>query len=517
MKSRMFYLIIILAIIGLNIFLFAARSDYRDALAIGRLPFIEPDYSQIVVPPNIAPMNFLVKEEGQNYRAVFSGFNGEQFEVISRHNKIIIPSKKWQTMLQSNRGLSFFVDIYVQQYGDKWQKYDRIQNKIAEQDIDRYLVYRLIEPLYILWKKVGIYQRDLTGYHESAVLENRPLSGACLNCHSFCKNNADKMILHMRAGPGTSMLLNNQGVTSRVDTKTEFNSSPAAYPAWHPDGKLLAFSVNKVNQYFHGIGENRDVFDWASDIILYSVPDYTVTTCQKIATPERMETWPTWSPDGKYLYFCSAPTLNRNVPVIEQYPSTLYDLYRIPYDPAEKSWGELELVLSHEVTGLSITQPRISPDGRFLLFTMASYGNFPVYRPDSDLYMMDLQSGTWEKISANSDKTDSFHSWSSNSKWIVFSSKRADGLCAQPFFCYIEKSGQTSKPFVLPQKDPAFSQTFYKTYNVPELVFSRITVRPQILAATALNIDKTIKARLDPDINFRSNDGGDTTPWLPAK
>ena len=75
------------------------------------------------------------------------------------------------------------------------------------------------------------------------------------------------------------------------------------------------------------------------------------------------------------------------------------------------------------------------------------------------------------------DSTESYHQWSSTGSWFVFSSKRLDGLWGRPFFAYIYPDGNTSKPFILPQEDPYFYDTFLKSYNIPELIIGKIKSR----------------------------------------
>ena len=149
---------------------------------------------------------------------------------------------------------------------------------------------------------------------------------------------------------------------------------------------------------------------------------------------------------------------------------------RVPYDMEKDAWGRPEPVLTAAQTGMSISEPRASPDGRYLLFCMSAYGGFPVYQPSSDLYLMDLRSGQHRRLQCNSDASESWHCWSSNSRWIVFSSKRDNGWLARPYFSYIDAQGREHKPFLLPQKDPAFYDTWLKTYNVPELTTGPITM-----------------------------------------
>ena len=158
-----------------------------------------------------------------------------------------------------------------------------------------------------------------------------------------------------------------------------------------------------------------------------------------------------------------------------------YDLMRVRYDIEKNEWSQPKTVLAAAETGMSIGEPRASPDGRYLLFCMADYGVFPVYQSSSDLYLLDLESGKYRRLECNSDRSESWHCWSSNSRWIVFSSKRDNRLLARPYFSYIDSEGRAHKPFVLPQKDPTFYDTWLKTYNVPELVSGPITMSQEEL------------------------------------
>ena len=187
------------------------------------------------------------------------------------------------------------------------------------------------------------------------------------------------------------MILVRHGRAEKVDTRVAGKGPAAAYIAWHPSGKLLAFSRNSLFQMFHTAGvEVRDVVDRDSDLGLYSVDTGQVYTVPEISRPDRLDTFPTWSPDGRYLYFCSAPALadKRNLPL--QYDKIQYDLVRIAYDAAAGRGGQVETVVVAARLGKSISLPQISPDGRFLMFCGHDYGSFPIFQPSSHLYMLDL-------------------------------------------------------------------------------------------------------------------------------
>jgi hypothetical protein len=97
------------------------------------------------------------------------------------------------------------------------------------------------------------------------------------------------------------------------------------------------------------------------------------------------------------------------------------------------------------------------------------------------------------KMGLNSDFTDSYHSWSSNSRWLAFSSKRIDGLTARFFIAYIDENGASGKPFIMPQKDPEFYGRFLKSFNLPELSTLRVDVSPGMILKSAKG--KAIQAK----------------------
>ena len=482
------------------------HAHIEKSIKVERLPKIDPDYTNIEIPSNIAPLNFYIKEKGIAFYSEIYASNGHRMDMFCTNGQIRIPIKKWKKLLSQNPGGSLYIQIYGQNENGEWKKYQRIINKISTDKIDSFLTYRLINSAYKYWKKMGIYQRNLENFNESPILVNRMSEGNCMNCHSFCNNNPEQMVLHMRGGKGSGTMILNEGKTVKVNTKTDFNKA-GAYPSWHPSGNLIAFSANHVLIFYHAFGRSRDVLDTASDLIVYNVDSNTVTSSPQISNTERMETFPNWSPDGQYSYFCSAPKFE-NFKCFDEKRKDLafdqirYDLMRIHYDIETGGWGKVEPILLAEQTGLSITFPRVSPDGRKLLVCMAEYGTFPVYMESSDLYMIDLNTLAYKKLNVNSNRTESFHSWSSNSRWFVFSSKRRDGIHARPYFSHIDEQGNVSKPFLLPQKDPEFYSTFLKTYNVPEMVKGPVKTRPQTIIQIAYNTMQTLNAKLDPEVEM---------------
>jgi len=449
---------------------------------VAREPNISPDYSGIVIPANIAPINFRILEKGQTYCVRIHSAFGRPIELASRTGRVSIPLRKWRALLDTNKGRELFMDVYVRNGRSEWLQFERIVNTIARENIDRTLVYRFMRPVYNEWKEMAIYQRDLTNFGVSQVMNGLSFGEGCLNCHSFTGNSCDPMTIGLRSPIyGSSTLLVRNGDVHKIDAKW-------GYTAWHPSGRLAVYSINKVRQFFHTAGlEVRDVVDLDSALLCYHADNKKVVSPEELADKNRLETYPTWSPDDRYLYFCSGPILweDRNTVPPVNYEKLKYDLCRISYDVETDQWGKAETVLSADETGLSILLPRVSPDGRSLLFCMCRYGCFPVYRPSSDLYIMNLDTGQYRKLAANSQYSESWHSWSGNSRWIAFSSKRWGGSLTRTYLAYVDQAGDVHKPFVLPQEDPAYYDSLLETFSVPELIDARVNVSKLLLARAA--------------------------------
>ncbi|MBN1416394.1 MAG: PD40 domain-containing protein [Bacteroidales bacterium] len=464
--------------------------DYQE---INRYPSTFPEYNDIVIPPNIAPLNFQVREPGKKF-IVSIHFNNEYNMNIKSNSSVIqFRQKKWKKLLQKSKGRELTMEIFVMDSTRKWLQYKPLILNVAREEIDSYLTYRLINVGYVLYRKMGTYQRNLTNFNERPIMLNRNTKGNCINCHSYCKNDPEKMVFHLRGSVSGTIISSDNDVIN-IDTKTPYTMSPGVYPSWHPEGQHIAFSVDIVNQWFHGVEKRNEVFDRASDLVIYSLKTNTLTTSPAVSTKNR-ETLPCWSPDGKYLYYCSAPETSDTL----EYDEVKYDLVRIPYNTVTNEWGKADTILRSSSFGKSITFPKISPDGRYLMICLASHGYFTIYNKTSELYLLNLETNETYPFPFNSNDVDSYHSWSHNGRWIVFSSKRIDGLCARLFISYFDENGKFGRPFVLPQKNPRFYDTFISNYNVPELVTGSVVLnRNKLLKAAAggsepVKFDETVE------------------------
>jgi len=195
------------------------------------------------------------------------------------------------------------------------------------------------------------------------------------------------------------------------------------------------------------------------------------------STDSLMECFPTWSPDGRYLYYTCARTpfsrkaADSKAEAMMHYGEIRYDLCRKPFDAATLSFGPSEMVCEASADSMSLSLPRFSPDGRFIAMARAPYGCFHVWHPTADIVLYDTQSGTLQPAEGlNSAYSESYPSFSSNGRWLMTASRRDDGSYTRPYISYFDAEGQCHKPFEIPQASPSFYTLSFKSFNRPEFM-----------------------------------------------
>lgn len=446
-------------------------------------PSVFPDYTDISIPSNIAPMNFIIQEEASKYVTVLESPSA-RYAVGGK--KVCLSASKWKKLIQ---GKDISVRIYCRKDG-KWSACKPFGMTVTH-DIDPYISYRLIMPSVECYERLSLNQRDLTSFKEKVIYSNQLVqdteNGQCINCHHYSNYGTDNMQFHARQYLGGTVMSIN-GELRKVNLKTDSTISAGVYPAWHPTHDFIAYSTNKTHQSIHSIDPNRiEVADEESDLILYDIRNNSVSVIENDSC--EFECFPAWAPNGRMLYYVSAHYEapfgpNRENQVFLESRQIKYDIYRKPFDPDTRTWGKSEPVFKASDQGMSATLPRISPDGRYLMFSLAPYGVFHIWHRESDLWMMDLTSGSVGRIDQlASPEVESYHSWSSNGKWVIFSTRREDGMFTRLYLTHFNDNGEFSKPFSIPQKNPESNRKFMYSYNIPEFMKESVKISPRTFAS----------------------------------
>ena len=416
-----------------------------------KLPPIYPDYCDVTIPVNIAPLNFLLCEDCEAIEV-----KAGDIIINSRCNEVVFDLNNWKELMAASAGKSLDVTVTALING-QWIEYKSFQWCIVSDKVDPYLTYRLIEPDYEIFNHLQIQQRCVENFDVKAIGHYEQLENRCMNCHTFANQSPELSMMYVR-GQGGGAILNQNGQLSKL------NIPGSVYFCFSPSGRYITYSTQKIIPAIHSDPSKRlEVYDSSSNVYVADLQEHRILSSSLLSDSLKFETFPTFSSNGKYIYYCAADTVSL--------PSDIrhlqYALVRIPFDETTATFGTQVDTLFRE---RSVCHPRISPDGCYLLYTVADYGTFPIWHPEADLQMMNLETGTIDTLAiVNSHKSDTYHSWSSNSRWFVFASKRDDGLYGKPYFCYVDKNGKAHKPFCLPQEHPTFYDNNLKSFNAPEL------------------------------------------------
>ncbi len=434
------------------------------------LPDIYPDYIGVTIPAGIAPLNFNLPDGYDRVFVRVTGSNGGELKTRGRWADF--PVKKWHRLTARNAGGTLHFTVLGRKDGS-WTQWRDFILYVSAVPLDEYgVTYRKIAPGYTTYSTIGIYQRDIHTFREEPIIESTLTPGQCMNCHTANATDPSQFLFHLRGTHGAT-LIQKDGVREWVTTKTDSTLGNVAYCYWHPDGRWFAGSINPVRQSFW-TGDQRtiEVFDLASDLVVMDMNDHSLVVDPRYTTPDYLESSPAFTPDGKTLYFCKAKAFD----VPRFVDSIRYDLMRTSFDAETGALGEIETVIPASREGHSIAFPRPSYDGRWLMYNQADFGVFPISHKEADLWLMDLQTGETRPIDeVNSPFSESFHNWSGNSRWFLFSSRREDGLYVQVWIASIDENGHCTKPFVLPQKNPRqyYHSTLY-SFNAPDFTRERV-------------------------------------------
>lgn len=449
----------------------SCAQTHENAEQVDHYPNMYPDYADVTIPVNIAPLNFEIRDKHLTNIETILTIEGADandadntLTATSNSQNLKFNLDDWKAFLQKAVNKNVKVQIYSKSDDGEWTAFKSFKWQVVGDSIDPYLTYRLIEPDYEVWNKIQIRQRCIENWKETILTDYHLQENRCMNCHTFGNQNPNLSMVYVRGEDGGA-ILNRNGKLRKLNLKTANMVSSSVYYGFDPSGRYVTFSTNIIIPAFHANPDKRlEVYDSKSDVYVADLDNNIIISSPLTSDSTKLETFPTFSSNGRYIYYCVADKKGLKTKNLK---GLKYALVRIPFEDRTGTFGSKVDTL---YTERSVCHPKISPDGRYCLFTVADYGTFPIWHPEAELRMLDLQTGKIDSLSiVNSRKSDTYHSWSHSGRWFVFASKRDDGLYGKPYFCYFDEHGKAHKPFVLPQREPTFYDDCLKSFNIPEL------------------------------------------------
>ena len=459
-------------LMGVGCWLMASCASTPEHVSkVNQLPDIYPDYIGVTIPADIAPLNFnLADEDIDCMDVVARGSKGGELHTNGDWADFDIAD--WQALTQQNRGGKITLTVCVEKDG-QWTQYNDFDIYVSKDNLDEWgLTYRRIKPGYEVGGDIGIYQRNLSNFDETAILAETVVPGRCFNCHTANRTNPNRITLQMR-GEGGGTMIQKDGKQAWVETKTDSTKAAGSYSYWHPQGDYVAMAVNSVHQsFFTGIGQRIEVYHKFSNVEVLDTRTNELILSPLLQT-EDLEIFPAFSHDGKWLYYSTSKPCK----VPAEYEKVKCSICRIGFDAEKGQFGlQVDTLLNGPAADKSYVLARPSYDGRWLMYCVSSRGNFSVSQDDADLWLMDLKTGRTRALTeVNSQQCEAYHNWSDNSRWFVFSSKREDGMYTKLYLACIDEQGRVSKPFLLPQRNPRkYYQELMDAYNVPDFTKTKV-------------------------------------------
>ena len=483
---------------------FAALSCQKSRVDSELLPPVWPDYTFVTVPVNIAPLNFGLEESYNFSRMKVDVIDGNGKKVLSSSGKCAqFPVGKWHRVLADAAGgkLSFEVSVLA---GGTWTDYAPFDIDVSRDSIDYGLTYRMIPPGYQSFGHMGIYERNLGNFRQRTLMDTRMIESGCVNCHTENRGDPNSFSLHIR-GKHSATYMRVNGEYECLNTITDSTGGFFVYPYWHPTGKYIAYSVNRTRQSFYSSADRMlEVYDETSDVIVYCPETHKILRPAASNRKDKFETMPTFSADGKTLYY----SVSNAGELPKDALKMMYSLCALPFDPETGRFGEkADTLFSASQTGHTYIYPKPSYDGNYLLISVFDYGTLPINHPESDLWLYDLNTGDFYPADGiNSDDAESFHNWSTNSRWAVVCTRRDDGMYTRLYIAHFDPGKKNfDKAFLLPQKDPvAYYTDLGYSFSTPDFTLGRVPMDVRRARKMLLSKDRTpVSVLTDTTLNIK--------------
>lgn len=474
----------------------AARAEVEGGRSAG-LEILAP-FDEALFPPDIVAPTFRWKDghpDADSWRIVFQfSDEGLALEFRSRQTEWTVPDEAWEEVETRCRGQEVCVTISsVHGTGSEETVSSQATVRISTSDdeVGAPLFFREVNlPFVTAVKDPAAHIRWRFGPISSkepppVVLEKLPVCG---NCHSF---SADGSVLGMdvdyaneRASyaiispMAKEVVLDKERIITWDDYRREDGDPTFGLLSQvSPSGRYVISTVKDRSVFVatDGLAFSQLFFPVKGILVYYDRKTREFHSLPGADDPRFVQSNPTWSPDEKYIVFARSQAYElKNLAERETALLTKeeceeflvegkkfrFDLYRIPFN--EGQGGKAEPIEGASENGMSNYFARFSPDGKWIVYCRAN--SFMLLQPDSELHIIPSQGGEARKLRCNTSRMNSWHSWSPNGKWLVFSSK-AHSDYTQLFLTHIDERGQSSVPVVLSRLTKP-----ERAANIPEFV-----------------------------------------------
>ena len=256
-----------------GLLLFASCTQtHENAEQVSNLPNMYPDYADVTIPVNIAPLNFEIRDKHLTNIETILTIEGADandaantLTATSNSQNLKFDMKDWKAFLQKAVNKNIKVQIYSKSDEGDWTAFKPFTWQVVSDSIDSYLTYRLIEPDYEVWNKIQIKQRCIENWEEKILADHNLQENRCMNCHAFGNQNPNLSMLYVR-GEGGGAILNRNGKLRKLNLKNDNLISSSVYYGFCPSGKYVTFSTNIIIPAFHANADKRlEVYDSKSD------------------------------------------------------------------------------------------------------------------------------------------------------------------------------------------------------------------------------------------------------------
>jgi hypothetical protein len=283
----------------------SCAQTHENAEQIVHYPNMYPDYADVTIPVNIAPLNFEIRDKHLTNIETILTIEGADandadntLTATSNSQNLKFDLDDWKAFLQKAVNKNVKVQIYSKRDDGEWTAFKSFKWQVVGDSIDPYLTYRLIEPDYEVWNKIQIRQRCVENWKETILTDYHLQENRCMNCHAFGNQNPNLSMVYVR-GEGGGAILNRNGKLRKLNLKTANMVSSSVYYGFDPSGRYVTFSTNIIIPAFHANPDKRlEVYDSKSDVYVADLDNNII-----ISSP--LTSWHNWSRDSHWFVFTS--------------------------------------------------------------------------------------------------------------------------------------------------------------------------------------------------------------------